>query len=184
MHHKSVREYKLNPGMSQMEAPSLMVCEKVQTLASASHQDFHAVFTLCFLGIGYFKKDASRLEPCISVRKSWFWECRNETICECGNISTVSKRQDPLLLTQKTAGDHALPIPNVGKILLKGTLQAMSDEWHGIVERYSAPKLSQETNRFPAPSDLAVRASPFLGNISVVSGLILSSTILMEESLC
>lgn len=39
----------------------------------------------------------------------------------------------------------------------------MSDQWHGIVERYSALNLSKETDRLPALSGLAMRASSLLG---------------------
>jgi hypothetical protein len=45
----------------------------------------------------------------------------------------------------------------------RGITQAMSEQWHGVVEQYSAHELSKETDRLPVLSGLAKRASPILG---------------------
>ncbi|KAH8813288.1 heterokaryon incompatibility protein-domain-containing protein [Xylogone sp. PMI_703] len=45
-------------------------------------------------------------------------------------------------------------------------LEYVSDQWHNIVEQYTSLKLSKETDRLPALSGLATRASSILGTYS------------------
>lgn len=45
-------------------------------------------------------------------------------------------------------------------------LEHVSDQWHSIVEQYTSLKLSKETDRLPALSGLAMRASSILGTYS------------------
>ena len=168
MHRKPVREYKLNPGVSHMEVSSLMVREKLKHWTVPPTKISTQSYPLLSRGWAFQESYLSRrvLHFC---SQELVWECREETICECGGISTVRNQRERLLLMSEGVGPSRmfwkrfLPIPNVAKIFSTGNLQAMSDQWHGIVERYSALKLSKETDRLPALSGLAIRASSILG---------------------
>jgi hypothetical protein len=163
MHHKPVREYKLNPGISQLEASSLLVRERVKHWTVPPTKMTAQSYPLLSRGWafqeGYLSSRALHFSS-----QELVWECREEVLCECGGISSASKQHDRLLLPNKTdLNHHALSISNVERGILKGELKTMADQWHSIVERYSALKLTQETDRLPALSGLAMRASSYLG---------------------
>lgn len=154
-HHRPIREYGLGQHSSSTESSAIFVREAVKhwtvPLTKASAQGFPLLSRGWVLQEGYLSARVVHFGS-----QELIWECRNETLCECGGLSTPRDEIERLLLTSTEASPAKRVTPKDGQ-------SAMSEQWHIIVERYSALKLSRETDRLPALSGLALKASANLG---------------------
>jgi hypothetical protein len=73
VNHKPVQEYNLSSGASIIEAPSIMVREKVKPYLQQSFLGRH---TLCPQEGGHFKNATCHQEFSISAHKSWYGSAR------------------------------------------------------------------------------------------------------------
>lgn len=140
--------------------------------------------TLCFLGAGHCKSDTFRQEPCICVRTSWSGNAGNKVFANAeisrpsvSNTNNYCSHKRHLRIMPYLFLTRRHYFPRIDDNQCQTSGKASSSD----IQR---SKLSQETDRVPALSGIAVRASSFLGNTSVVSGFILSSTISYGEPLC
>lgn len=107
------------------------------------------------------------------------FECKHRTICECQGLSTTLNPMSQF--SQVIMGYSGEP--STTKITAGSQYGAkidptlISEQWHRIVEEYSALSLTKELDRLPALSGLAQRASSILGNY--VAGL-WSATLLSD----
>lgn len=166
---KSIRkEYALEPG--QTARASITVREKINHWTvppSAATLENHPLLTR-----GWTFQEVI-LSPRVIhfCKQEMVWECKTTTSCECsgsyspsnpidqfsqliGNETSIQRRLVSVLQTMRLMNRNRGP----------GDDRRDSSEcWHDIVEQYSALKLTKETDRLPALSGLAQRASHVLG---------------------
>lgn len=95
MHHKPVREHKLYHGASKTEA--LSVREKLKHWPVSPTKVSTQLYPLLSRGWAFQERYLSPrvLHFC---QQELVWECREETVCECGGISTTRNSHERLLL--------------------------------------------------------------------------------------
>ncbi|CZR68732.1 uncharacterized protein PAC_18631 [Phialocephala subalpina] len=98
------------------------------------------------------------------------WECQNRSECECGGHVARSKQTkyfsrvvEKARFPESLDEGHPITTPESNDSDTPGDPREMSDQWHHIVEQYSALGLTKETDRLPALSGLAQRTSSVLG---------------------
>lgn len=92
------------------------------------------------------------------------WECMEQLTCQCGGISSACDPLEKLLLVEGKHQEQPLASTS-SNASDRGTLiqEKQFDHWHDIIEQYSVLGLSRVTDRLPALSGLAIRASSVLG---------------------
>ncbi|KAF8851360.1 HET-domain-containing protein [Acephala macrosclerotiorum] len=99
------------------------------------------------------------------------WECKHQALCECGGFAAkqnaleqysqfIKETEAP---TQSQLTDSPSSKIESEDSSVKGDRRFLSEQWHHFVEQYSALNLTHETDRLPALSGLAKRASSVLG---------------------
>lgn len=110
------------------------------------------------------------------------WECGQETVCECGSKPKTQNLKLQFALAarlpnteeysqseQRDEGSSASQINSMQLIDFdsaqeSGAPREAINQWHGIVEQYSALDLTKDKDGLPALSGLAERMAPFLGD--------------------
>ena len=176
------KEYELDS--CQSAGTSIMVREKIQHWIippSAATLEHHPLLT----------RGWTFQERLLSPRVLHFcggemvWECQSQTVCECHGDAAKSNptNQFSQSLQSLLSSQNSSTVRSQSRDLRPGTPSrnsepgnrltlgdpALSELWHRIVEQYSALNLTKETDRLPALSGLAQRASSVLGNY--VAGL-------------
>ncbi|XTI93725.1 HET-domain-containing protein [Cenococcum geophilum] len=189
---KSVKEVQLHLKNGDC---SIMVREKVKHWRARSTNVSMQPFPLLTRGWVLQERYLSprTLHFCL---QELVWECLGDLTCECGGILADCdplerlhlvaditepinpQHNQPIIDKKNHAYDQAVDGQNLdvdvpvwnhagleNDYIAEGKFH-VSDQWHSIVEQYTSLKLSKETDRLPALSGLAMRASSILGTYS------------------
>lgn len=115
-------------------------------------------------------------------RQELVWECGHETLCECGSIPETRNLKLQFALAARFPGIQNPPqseqhneefiasqanpsqFPSSHSSEESRAIKEAINQWHGIVEQYSALELTKDKDSLPALSGLAERMAPFLGD--------------------
>jgi Heterokaryon incompatibility protein (HET) len=171
--HAPVAEYELKAHASLMKSCPIVVRKKLQHWTVPPTQASMQLHPLLSRGWAFQERI---LAPRVLhfCKQELVWECKEETKCQCGGLSTHFSSKDQLYQVIRTEGSDSRNDDHPMRKLLRSlrartpriTAREQSDvskKWHSIVELYSALQLTKETDRLPALSGLAKQASPRLG---------------------